>query len=716
MIAGVARRGALSGPPRQRELELDIDLDLELGVSTEREDDTRQEDAQEEDELAALGGPGRDDLRGHLETLTLTLVLLCFWQALSEFVAAVYARGLLKTDLPPDLIAALLFLSPLLLLLARRGLTPRSQQMIAVALVVGRLIAPLLDPRGRMITAGLACAAGLVWLPCALARPVDEDTPGARARLPIAMMTSVALSVVLHTFGLGLDLSRAGRWQWVGWALGACAVLLLLRPEPAPAPARDEAETPRRRLAALAVGLMSAVLLLYFAFLNPSIMARWTGVSDRLILAALALVHGGFALFVASRPTWLTRPPRATLRAWNGLFVLALVATIAAHQTRFPEAAGAYPLYVEGPGAIGLLPLLGLLLLSPVLYVDLAVYARAIRVARPSAPALGRAFGLAAGYALALVLAHILTTVYDYVPGVGPLLRDRFWLVHLLAGLGLTFPLWRPGALAPARWRPDPRWARAIAGLYALGLLAAFVVVAPAPAPAPQVDAPARVLSLNLQQGYDAEGRFGAEAQRELLASVDADIIGLVETDTARVAGGNYDLVRYLAGGLGLRSYYGPRTVAGTFGVALLSRHPIENPRTLFLPSEGEQTAAISADITIAGRTYHVLVTHLGNGGPKEQLDALLEAARGHQNIIIMGDFNFAPDAPQYAAATGVLVDAWRRRWPADVDDHGVKPSDRIDHVFTSPSLAVEDARYLFTGASDHPAVMMVLRAMTDAS
>jgi len=43
------------------------------------------------------------------------------------------------------------------------------------------------------------------------------------------------------------------------------------------------------------------------------------------------------------------------------------------------------------------------------------------------------------------------------------------------------------------------------------------------------------------------------------------------------------------------------------------------------------------------------------------------------------------------------------RRWPGGVDDRGADPRDRIDHIFVARGLAVTDARYVSTPASDHP-------------
>ena len=101
-------------------------------------------------------------------------------------------------------------------------------------------------------------------------------------------------------------------------------------------------------------------------------------------------------------------------------------------------------------------------------------------------------------------------------------------------------------------------------------------------------------------------------------------IIGLQESDTARIAGGNADVVAYLADRLEMYSYYGPSPVSGTFGIALLSRYPIGNPRTYYLYSEGEQVAITDADIRIDDKSYKVFVTHLGNDGPMIQVRQML--------------------------------------------------------------------------------------------
>jgi endonuclease/exonuclease/phosphatase family metal-dependent hydrolase len=191
--------------------------------------------------------------------------------------------------------------------------------------------------------------------------------------------------------------------------------------------------------------------------------------------------------------------------------------------------------------------------------------------------------------------------------------------------------------------------------------------------------------------------------QLEIIRGINADIIGLQESDTNRIANGNADIVRYFTDDLNMYSYFGPKTVTGTFGIALLSRYPIENPRTFYMYSEGEQTAAIEAQISIGDKTFNIYVTHLGNGGPIIQQEQILGMLRGKENVILIGDFNFRPDTPQYQLTTSLLEDAWLIRWPGGDLNQGIDPLDRIDHTFISPGISVTDSRYIPDPVSDHP-------------
>jgi endonuclease/exonuclease/phosphatase family metal-dependent hydrolase len=310
-----------------------------------------------------------------------------------------------------------------------------------------------------------------------------------------------------------------------------------------------------------------------------------------------------------------------------------------------------------------------------------------------------------------VILGQAFTTVYDYIPVVGPFFRDKFWLVYLAPGLVVSLAALWVDRGSVRRPRDVARFKLLPPALAILGLAALIGVGVTAARPADPPDAPGlRVLTYNVQQGYDAAGLKNYAGQLALIRRADADLIGLQESDTNRAAGGNEDLIRYMADALDLHSYYGPKTVPGTFGIALLSRYPIEDARTFYMYSEGEQTATIEARVRAGGKVWNVYVTHLGNGGPLVQQAAILEAVQGRENVILMGDFNFRPDSEPYRRTTALLDDAWLLRWPEGVDGQGRRFDRRIDHVFVSPGTDVEEATYLTEPESDHPALVVDIR------
>ena len=534
----------------------------------------------------------------------------------------------------------------------------------------------------------------------------------------MSLLIAVLLSIVLRVAGSGMDASIRGPLQFLGWLLAAVAVAALslaqraTDPESKGAPAHATMPAVSfGRLLSWVLGLNSVLILLYFVLTSPGVLARWTGAGYPAIVIVLVL---GFVLFAAlaalsSQGLWHLGGP--SLWVLNGTFVLALVVTLLIHQVRFPQTPEAYPLYVPAVPLIAHIPLFVMLLLSPVVFVNFALYVRAFATARPSPRALGAAFTLGSLYWVVMIFAHVFTTVYDYIPVIGPAFRDRFWLVHLVVGLGIVLPLLtvkREALLGQPSGKLPFAWAVSVVVLGALAVVGVFVTAARPGVPSPQ--STLTVLTYNIQQGYREDGQVGTDDQLALMRDVGADLIGLQESDACRIAGGNVDLVRYYADALDMYAYYGPTPVAGTFGIALLSKYPIENPRTFYMYSEGEQTATIEAQIMVGEQRINVFVTHLGNGGPMVQQEAIMHVATGKENVILMGDFNFRPDTEQYALTTAVFDDAWLRRWPDDIDDQGVTPPKRIDHIFVSPPIEVEDSRFIHSPASDHPAVTAILR------
>ncbi len=638
-------------------------------------------------------------------------VFFLFWfQLLADFIAAIYAFGLLGTSIPPELASVVLLFTPVVLLLLPRGLRGWPLAALGVGALLCRAVEPAFATRWRMLVSGAGVGCCALFFPAWLHVQARKGQAGDGAAVGGGMMLALALSILFRALGSGMDVSTKGAGQAIGWILAVGGIVVLFAAQ-RPAWAGDG--VPSRegrghgkawRVVGLAVGWVSAFATLYLSFTAPNVIARWTGASYLVILAAAAIVLSAWAWLTATGRLPALSPRAITI--WNIVFVLSLVGTIAGHQVRFPTDAAAYPLDEPAVQPWQYVPLALMLLSYPILLVDVEHLSAQLIEERPTARAMGAGFGLASLFLLVLILGHVFTTVYDYIPAIGPFFRDKFWLIYAAAGVGLALPtLLLRGDMAQAGPTGRGVWALpalvTLAGLVSLGGAA---LAAPRPGGGPVPGETLRVCTYNIQQGYDAQGQKSVDGQLALLRRIDADVIGLQESDTNRASGGNEDVVRYLADRLGMYSYYGPKTVPGTFGIALLSRYPIEGARTFYMYSVGEQTATIAAQVRVGEAAYHVYVTHLGNEGPIVQQEAVLTEIAA-ENVILMGDFNFRPDTAQYRLATGVLDDAWALKWPQGMDDEGRQFPRRIDHVFVSPGTDVIAARYYTEPESDHPAL-----------
>ncbi len=648
-----------------------------------------------------------------LRLVLIAILLLFFFQLLTDFVEAVYIFGLLGSSIPPEIVMVLLFLSPLLLYTFGKYIQPGWLQAVTVIAILARIVEIFLNTRGRMIVAGIGVAAFLMYFPALLAqsRVPDERRRFAQEAgfgLTLAIFTSI-LFRALHS---GSDISAFGMFRSVTLAFAVIALILVFRVKADTTPhTQDEPASARMgRVHAYTLGLVSVIITLYFAFTAPNVIARWAGVPKLPVFGTLLFA------WITVGWWWLRQETISSkLILWWGLaFAGTMLFTILPHQIAFPSTQDiGYPLPEPQITFWQHIPLYLMLLLSPVLFLAFVSYLDGLLAEKPNIRQLAGSFGLAGFYILIMVFAQVFTTVYDYIPVIGPFFRDKFWLVFLVPSLGTALPSLLQSlkndeekVFSPAIRRD---WIITSMTASVIALIGLTTLSAHPNASTGGSEDTIRVFTYNIQQGYDNLGEKNFDGQIKLIRSKSPDILGLQECDTSRIAGGNVDVVAYFADHLNMYSYYGPSPVTGTFGIALLSRYPIEKPKTYFLYSKGEQVAVIEADITINGQSYKVYVTHLGNSGPIFQIRQMLDLMRGEDNVIAMGDFNFRPYEEQYALATAEYDDAYahaeQQKIPAELDIE-----DRIDHVFVTPGASINYVEYLPKGESDHPALIVEIR------
>jgi len=212
-----------------------------------------------------------------------------------------------------------------------------------------------------------------------------------------------------------------------------------------------------------------------------------------------------------------------------------------------------------------------------------------------------------------------------------------------------------------------------------------------------------KFVTYNIQYGKGQDGK--SDLDRIVGEIVGADIIALQEVERLWPRSGNVDQVQFFAEHL--TDYYwvyGPgvdlhfdgstptQNARRQFGNMLLSRYPILASRHHLLPKYGSTGALSVQRSTVEAtaqcddhlvRLYSVHLTHLSSTTRLPQVDRLLDihfdapaegapisgdlgnldwaASMGPQVVaadaILMGDFNFQPDSPEYELMVGPMSD-----------------------------------------------------------
>ena len=231
-----------------------------------------------------------------------------------------------------------------------------------------------------------------------------------------------------------------------------------------------------------------------------------------------------------------------------------------------------------------------------------------------------------------------------------------------------------------------------------------------------------RVMSYNIHHAEGIDGKLDVERIARVIIDAKADIVGLqeVERGTERIQ--RRDLPAELAKLTGLTARFDKNIPhqGGEYGNAVLSRYPIKQAKNTHLKSfaNGEQRGVQQLVLDIAGREVLFVNTHLDHRrDPAEREHSATElkdivAAAGNKPVILVGDFNAAPEAKSIATVRGFLTDTW----PVVNREPGFtipvkKPTRRIDYVWITPaSITPVKMAVIQSEASDHLPIVAELR------
>ena len=647
--------------------------------------------------------------KSYLIVFSFAILFLFFIQMAGTLVESIYILDLLNTALDEKALGLLFFFTPVLLLPFRKQNPGWLFWLVLGLLLVARGITPTLDTTGRMLASGIATGTALLLLPILLTGKSKGEQAPTGWQISAGLALGTGLSVLLRTVNFTLDYSLTASGGWVGWVLTLLLGWSVFQLEWEIPPAKAGKI---KGVTAATFGIVMVLVMVYFVFAAPGVLARWTEGHYALIVSTVSLYTLGWVALSLIRPGWLDRISSGLLLVWNLVFTLALTGTIVAQRVPFPPTPDSAPVVIGAPNWLQQIPLALMLTTFPVIFADLGVFTRVLRQARPTPGALAPGLLLGSLALVLLVFMLIFTNVWGYVEPVSPFFRNKFWLPFLLlagslALLGLGYTRKTEANLKPVNASPHWGWLLLLGCCFLL--TAGFAFGSGHPNQNPVEKSALTVMTYNIQQANDVYGEKSYLRQLEMIRRVDPDILALQESDSARISLNNNDYVRYFAGKLGYYSYYGPKTVAGTYGTAILSKYPLESPRTVFSFSDQDEVGTAVAEIEVSGRRFTIYDVH-PDGSDTAMLafaKTLLASASGQANVIALGDYNLRDYEAAYQMIDAVYKNAWVSVFPSEISDDGVDMSgeNRIDHIFVSPHLSVRNPVYVLPpeSATDHP-------------
>ncbi|NHK31847.1 MAG: endonuclease/exonuclease/phosphatase family protein [Asgard group archaeon] len=669
--------------------------------------------------------------KSYSEIILLSIIFLFFFQLITDLVGSIFALNLLTLSLNAYVLIIVFLLSPLVLLFFKK-ISNLFLVIIGEVMILSRLIEVFIKITAlKAIIAGIGVAAFLILLPAYLAKS-NKDEPNKIEKkalnLGIGLAFGLALSILFRTIGSTLDITTYRWFQIFGWILGIIATIMLIgflfndstdshvsndisveNEINETKSTEDVLQTKSKKggfgkILGLSIGIIFVLVLLYYTFSSPSVISRSVEGNYIAIVTLLLVMITTFTILVILKPQLISNLKPWILWLWNGLFFIAFTFMFVVYQPQLT--------------IFRQILLFVMIVLSPIILIDFTLLVRELIKSEPTVRKIGGGFLIGIFIFIITIFGYIFTIAYDYIPIVGPFFRDKHWFVMMFVALEVVLPMLIvkkesinfTTTFSPSKLRK--KILVSIIGVIFIGTIVSAIATSPFPREQPGTPT-FKVVTFNIQQGYDIEGNLNFSGILADLRRIDADIIGLQESDTCRISSGNGDIVRFLANKLHLYSYFGPLTVTGTFGIALLSKYPIINTQTHFMYSEGEQTATIEAQITIQTTTYNVFVTHFGEDeyDKLKQAEKIVEITTGKSNTILLGDFNFRPWTEQYNLTTTVLNDAWLIVWPTGIDDLGYNgltndwqnPTGQIDFIFISSDITLSDCRVVRDAhSSDH--------------
>ncbi|MDG2029982.1 MAG: endonuclease/exonuclease/phosphatase family protein [Phycisphaerales bacterium] len=157
-----------------------------------------------------------------------------------------------------------------------------------------------------------------------------------------------------------------------------------------------------------------------------------------------------------------------------------------------------------------------------------------------------------------------------------------------------------------------------------------------------------RMATYNIKHGLGMDGRIDLERTGNALAALDADIIAIQEVDQHASRSGDVDQAAWLANKLGMHAAFGGFMdfQGGRYGLAILSRYPIEDQQVWRLPDGHEPRVALAVrtrpfgwePVTVVGVHFDWVADDRFRHAQATETIRRLESLK--TPWVVLGDFN----------------------------------------------------------------------------
>ncbi|WP_309089885.1 endonuclease/exonuclease/phosphatase family protein [Phenylobacterium sp.] len=236
-----------------------------------------------------------------------------------------------------------------------------------------------------------------------------------------------------------------------------------------------------------------------------------------------------------------------------------------------------------------------------------------------------------------------------------------------------------------------------------------------------------RIVTYNVHRCVGNDRRLDVARIAAVLAALNPDIVALQELDVGRRRTGHVDQAHEIAQRLEMSHHFhaAMQVEEERYGDAILTVYPERLVKVGPLPGYDrmrglEPRGALWVEVEIDGKPVQIINTHLGLVPREQQIQAAhlagaswLDHPECRWPTILLGDFNATGTSVVYRTLTTRLQAARRlsrRRTPTSTFPSPL-PVLRIDHVFVSPGIEVQDVFAPFDPltrvASDHLPLVM---------